>query len=56
MRHGHHLAGPAIIEQITTTIFVGDSFNCLVDKFGSFALYKKGRDDLIASALNGVQP
>ena len=26
---------------------------CLVDKFGSFALYEKGRDDLVASSLNG---
>ncbi len=53
LTHGHHFAGPAIIEEITTAIFVGESFNCLVDKFGSFALYEKGRDELVASSLNG---
>ncbi len=53
LSHGQHLEGPAIIEEITTAIFVSESFNCLVDKFGSFALYKKGHDDLVAKALNG---
>jgi N-methylhydantoinase A len=53
LTHGQRFAGPAIIEEITTAIFVGESFDCLVDKFGSFALYEKGRDDLVASSLNG---
>lgn len=53
LTHGQHLEGPAIIEEVTTAIFVGESFNCLVDKFGSFALYQKGRDELVAKALNG---
>jgi N-methylhydantoinase A len=55
LRHGHQFTGPAIIEQITTAIFVGESFDCVVDKFGSFALYQKGRDDLVASTLKGDQ-
>lgn len=54
--HGQHIDGPAIIEEVTTAIFVGESFNCLVDKYGSFALYQKGRDDLIAKSLNGDTP
>jgi N-methylhydantoinase A len=53
LTHGQHLDGPAIIEEVTTAIFVGESFNCLVDKFGSFALYQKGREDLVAKSLNG---
>ena len=54
---GHHLAygnrvqGPALIEQETTAIFVSASFDCVVDALGSFALYKKGRDDLVASCM-----
>ncbi len=56
MRYGNQVAGPAIIEQVTTAIFVDESFDCLVDEFGSFALYKKGREDLVANALKGVQP
>ena len=55
LQHGQHLAGPAIVEEITTSIFVGESFDCLVDKYGSFALYQKGREDLVAAAMNGTQ-
>ncbi len=53
LTHGQHFEGPAIVEEVTTAIFVGNSFNCFLDKFGSFVLYKKGRDDLVARALNG---
>lgn len=56
MRYGNQVAGPAIIEQVTTAIFVSESFDCLVDELGSFALYKKGREDLVANALEEVQP
>ncbi len=56
MHYGNQVAGPAIIEQVTTAIFVDESFDCLVDELGSFALYKKGREDLVANALEGVQP
>ena len=50
MRCGHRIAGPALIEQQTTAIFVSDSFDCTVDALGSFVLYAKGRDDLLARA------
>jgi N-methylhydantoinase A len=56
LMHGQHIDGPAIIEEVTTAIFVGESFNCLVDKYGSFALYQKGREDLIEKSLNGDTP
>jgi N-methylhydantoinase A len=55
LRHGHRLNGPAIIEEVTTAIFVGESFDCVVDKLGSFALYQKDRDDLVATTLKGDQ-
>jgi len=44
---GHRIAGPALIEQQTTAIFVSDSFDCTVDALGSFVLYAKGREDLV---------
>jgi N-methylhydantoinase A len=44
---GHRIAGPALIEQQTTAIFVSDSFDCAVDALGSFVLYAKGREDLV---------
>ncbi|MBL4801857.1 MAG: hydantoinase/oxoprolinase family protein [Emcibacter sp.] len=54
MIHGNHVEGPAMIEQVTTAIFVGGTFNCVVDKYGSFALYRKDRTDLVPSLLEGV--
>jgi N-methylhydantoinase A len=51
MRAGHRVRGPALIEQQTTAIFISDGFDCVVDGLGSFVLYAKGREDLIASAL-----
>ncbi len=51
MRFGNRIAGPAMIEQETTAIFVSASFDCIVDAYGSFALYRKGREDLIRSCI-----
>jgi len=53
MVHGHHVEGPAMIEQVTTAIFVGGTFNCVIDKYGSFALYRKDRPDLVTELLQG---
>ncbi|MBK6869001.1 MAG: hydantoinase/oxoprolinase family protein [Burkholderiales bacterium] len=53
LRSGHHVAGPALIEQQTTAIFVGAGFDCRVDELGSFVLYMKGRENLIAAATPG---
>jgi N-methylhydantoinase A len=50
MRCGHRVDGPALVEQQTTAIFVSGSFDCTVDTLGSFVLYAKGRDDLLARA------
>jgi N-methylhydantoinase A len=51
MHCGHRVAGPALIEQQTTAIVVSDGFDCVVDALGSFVLYAKGREDLVASCL-----
>jgi N-methylhydantoinase A len=53
--HGNHIDGPAMIEQVTTAIFVGESFNCLIDQYGSFAMYRKDRPDLVAQALPAAE-
>ena len=50
MRAGHRVQGPALIEQQTTAIFVSEGFDGLVDGLGSFVLYAKGREDLVAAA------
>jgi len=51
MRFGNRVAGPAMIEQETTAIFVSASFDCVVDAYGSFTLYRKGREDLVRTCL-----
>lgn len=55
MRFGNRLSGPAMIEQITTAILISDSYDCVVDQFGSFAVYAKGREDLLRTELSGGQ-
>ena len=48
---GQRIAGPAIIEEVTTAVVLTGTWDAIVDKFGSFVLYRKGRDDLIAGVL-----
>ena len=55
MRCGHRIAGPALVEQQTTAIFVSDAFDCVVDALGSFVLFAKGRDDLLGRAARAPQ-
>ncbi len=42
LRPGHRVAGPAVIEEVTTAILVSASFDCVCDRHGSFALHRKG--------------
>jgi N-methylhydantoinase A len=54
--HGHRLSGPAMIEQVTTAIFVSADFDCVIDRLGSFVLYRKGREDLIRAEFSERSP
>ena len=54
LRHGNRIAGPAMIEEVTTAIFVSAAYDCVCDSTGSFAVYRKGREDLVASILKGA--
>ena len=51
LRCGQRIAGPAIIEQVTTAVVLTGTWDAIVDKFGSFVLYRKGREDLVAGVL-----
>jgi N-methylhydantoinase A len=51
MHFGNRVSGPAMIEQETTAIFVSASYDCVVDVYGSFAIYQKGREDLVSTCL-----
>jgi N-methylhydantoinase A len=53
LQHGNRLTGPAMVEQVTTAIFVSADYDCVVDIYGSFVLYRKGREDLVTKTLEG---
>ncbi len=52
-RFGHRISGPAMIEQENTAILVSAAYDCVSDRYGSFALYLKGREDLVADVIEG---
>ena len=39
LRHGNRIAGPAIVEQVNTTLFVPSGFTLECDAYGSFVLH-----------------
>jgi N-methylhydantoinase A len=46
-RHGNRIIGPAIIEQVNTTLFLTTRYDCRCDSHGSFVVYAKGREELV---------
>ena len=53
-RHGHHIAGPAVIEQINTTLLLTSAYDCTCDKHGSFVVYGKGDTRFEQAGLPGL--
>jgi N-methylhydantoinase A len=49
LRCGNRIAGPALIETVTTTVLISRSFDCIVDRYRSFVLCRKDRRDLVRS-------
>lgn len=45
MAHGNLVIGPAIIEQIVTTIIIPENFNCIVDKNDNYIMYLKSMNE-----------
>ncbi len=43
LRHGNRIAGPAIVEQVNTSLFVPSGFTLECDAYGSFVLNAKTR-------------
>ena len=44
MQNGHKVAGPAIVQQPTTTIIVPTDFDLKVDEFNNYLMYRKGEN------------
>ena len=51
LRYGNKVEGPAIIEQINTTTLVTSEFCVQSDKYGSYTMYAKGKEDDIQKRL-----
>ncbi|MBI5572258.1 MAG: hydantoinase/oxoprolinase family protein [Desulfomonile tiedjei] len=45
LQFGNRIEGPAIVEQVNTTTFVAPEFNVFTDRYGSFTMYLKDRED-----------
>ncbi len=39
--YGARIKGPCVIEKITTSVFVSEAYDCLVDDLGSFIVYER---------------
>ena len=44
LKHGNLITGPALIEQVNTTVFVSAGFDTFCDPMGSFVVHQKGFD------------
>ena len=55
-RHGNYIAGPALIEQVNTTLLLTASFDCLCDKYGSFVVFRQGHQSRLPSSLAEMIP
>ena len=51
MMYGNRVEGPAVIEQVNTTTFVTPEYNVLCDKYGSYTVYLKEREEEIQKKL-----
>jgi len=55
-RHGHQIVGPALVEQVNTTLLLTASYDCICDKYGSFVAYQKGQESRLSPALREMLP
>ncbi|UCE41536.1 MAG: hydantoinase/oxoprolinase family protein [Candidatus Aminicenantes bacterium] len=51
MNCGNRVEGPAVIEQVNTTTFVTPEYNVLCDRFGSYTVYLKNKEEEIQKKL-----
>ena len=51
---GNRVEGPAVIEQVNTTTFVTPEYNVLCDRYGSYTVYLKEKEEEIQKKLGMV--
>ena len=54
--HGNYIAGPAVIEQVNTTLLLTCSYDCICDTYGSFAVFEKGQEGRLSPSLQEMVP
>lgn len=54
--HGNHIPGPALIEQVNTTLLLTCSYDCICDGYGTFVVYSKGQQSRLSPALQEMLP
>ena len=54
LQFGNRIAGPALVEMVTTTAFVSANYDAVADRYGSLLMYRKGRDDLVRDCLGAA--
>ncbi|MFQ5423124.1 MAG: hydantoinase/oxoprolinase family protein [Phycisphaerae bacterium] len=53
-RYGNRIAGPALIEQVNTTVFLAPGFDCVCDRCGSFVVSRSDRRDVRTHARQEI--
>ncbi len=53
LKFGNRVAGPAIIEQVNTTAFLTPEYNLMVDRYGSYTMYLKSREEEVEKRILG---
>jgi N-methylhydantoinase A len=56
LHSGNRIAGPAIVEQRNTTLFVSAAFDVVVDRMGSFIVYDREKKDSLPASLREGAP
>ncbi len=54
LMYGNRVEGPAIIEQVNTTTFVTPEYNVLCDKYVSYTMYLKTKENEIQEKIVGI--
>ncbi len=55
-RHGHHIVGPALIEQVNTTLVLTSAYDCICDQQGSFVAFCRGQESRLAPTIREMLP
>lgn len=50
-RHGNFIRGPALIEQVNTTLLLGASYDCVCDRYSSFVVSRRGQESVLPPAV-----